>query len=165
MRQSCLVILVLLLSACALVMGCTSQSLVPLSSPTQTPQIQSTTQVPTVAPSLLATPGPVQTVPGYESIDVGVSRNSISENPTIITAFNGGFGLGMTERMDVTVIRSDGIVETGHLDYPTTGSVVTLMGTTTTDLVVVNVTMTSGDQYTLIDNYYLFPGGEGNNGA
>ena len=56
----------------------------------------------------------VQTVPGYESIDVGVSRNSISENPTIITAFNGGFGLGMTERMDVTVIRSDGIVETGH---------------------------------------------------
>ena len=39
------------------------------------------------------------------------------------------------------------------------------MGTTTTDLVVVNVTMTSGDQYTLIDNYYLFPGGEGNNGA
>lgn len=114
-------------------------------------------------PSYSATPGPVQTVPDYESISVTVQRNTITENPTIITTFNGGMGLGMTERMDVTVIRSDGIQETGHRDNPPMGASVTLMGTTATDRVIVVVTMTSGDQYTLIDQYYPFPG-SGNSG-
>ena len=40
---------------------------------------------------------------------------------------------------------------------------VTLMGTTATDRVIVEVTMTSGDQYTIIDQYYPFPG-SGNTG-
>jgi hypothetical protein len=110
-----------------------------------------------------ATPGPVQTVPDYESISVTVQRNTITENPMIITTFNGGMGLGMTQRMDVTVIRSDGVVETGHRDNPAMGASVTLMGTTVTDRVIVVVTMTSGDQYTIIDQYYPFPG-SGNSG-
>jgi hypothetical protein len=67
-------------------------------------------------------------------------------------------GLGMTERMDVTVIRSDGIVETGYRKNPAMDDGVTLMGTTATDRVIVVVTMTSGDQYTVIDQYYPFPG-------
>ncbi|MDD1703369.1 MAG: hypothetical protein LUQ31_10360, partial [Methanoregula sp.] len=88
-----------------------------------------------------------------------VDRNTITENPTIITTFNGGLGLGMTERMDVTVIRSDGLTETGYRDNPGTGSSVTLMGTTGNDRVIVDVTMTDGSQYTIIDKYYPFPGG------
>jgi len=72
-------------------------------------------------------------------------------------------GLGMIEYMDVTVIRSDGLVETGHRDNPAMGTEVTLMGTTASDRVIVSVTMTSGDQYTIIDQYYPFPG-SGNTG-
>ena len=110
-----------------------------------------------------ATPGPTQTVPDYEEVSVTVDRNTITENPVITTTFNGGMGLGMTVRMDVTVIRSDGVVETGHVEYPAMGADVALMGTTATDRVIVTVTMTSGDQYTVIDQYYPFPG-SGNTG-
>ena len=68
-------------------------------------------------------------------------------------------GLGMIERMDMTVIRSDGITETGHANNPAMGRSITLMGTTATDRVIVTLTMTSGDQYTVIDQYYPFPDG------
>lgn len=110
-----------------------------------------------------ATPGPSQTVPDYEEVSVTVDRNTITENPVITTMFNGEMGLGMTVRMDVTVIRSDGGVETGHVDYPAIGSDIALMGTTATDRGIITVTMTSGDQYTVIDQYYPFPG-SGNTG-
>jgi len=162
MKRSLTVILALsiCLSVFILAPGCTSRSdtgtsvQASPSTPLQTPAV---TQV------YSATPGPVQTVPDYESISVTVQRNTITENPTIITTFNGGMGLGMTQRMDVTVIRSDGIQETGHRDNPAMGASVTLMGTTATDRVIVVVTMTSGDQYTIIDQYYPFPG-SGNTG-
>ncbi len=92
-----------------------------------------------------------------ESVSITVDRNTISENPTITTRFNGGQGLGMIQRMAVTVIRSDCVTEQGLQDAPGIGASVTLMGTTKTDRVIVVVTMTSGDQYTVIDNDYPFP--------
>ena len=167
MRQSVTVLLlfVIFVSALTLVTGCTSQSATPPTISPPPPTMPTASQVTLVSPTLTAAPGPVQTVPDFESINVGVSRNSISENPTIITTFNGGLGLGMVEHMDVTVIRSDGVEETGSVANPTTGAQITLLGTTTTDHVIVYVTMTSGQQYTIIDNYYPFPGGVGNNGA
>jgi hypothetical protein len=68
-------------------------------------------------------------------------------------------GNGMVERMDMTVIRSDGITESGHANNPAAGRSITLMGTTGNDRVIVTLTMTSGDQYTVIDRYYPFPDG------
>lgn len=157
----------LLLVACAalfiLAAGCTGQSPVsatPTTTDTPAPLSATATVTPYKTVSHSATPGPVQTVPSYEEISVTVDRNTITENPTITTTFNGGFGLGMTVRMDVTVIRSDGITETGYQDNPGIGSSVTLMGTTGTDRVIVDVTMTDGSQYTIIDQYYPFPGGD-----
>jgi hypothetical protein len=64
----------------------------------------------------------------------------------------------MIQRMAVTVIRSDCVTEQGLRDNPGMGASVTLMGTTSTDRVIVVVTMTSGDQYTVIDKDYPFPG-------
>lgn len=87
-----------------------------------------------------------------------MNRNVVSTDPTLTVTYNGGKGLGMTTRMDVTVIRSDGVVETGFREDPVMGSSITLMGTTGNDRVIVAVTMTSGDQYTLVDKYYPFPG-------
>jgi len=141
--------------------GCTANHSTTTTSTTTVPQTHSVTDSPSL--TYPATPGPTQTVPEYESVSVTVQRNTITENPTIITTFNGGMGLGMTERMDMTVIRSDGITETGHADNPAMGRSITLMGTTATDRVIVTLTMTSGDQYTVIDAYYPFPG-SGNTG-
>jgi len=91
-------------------------------------------------------------------VSVTVNRNVVSTDPTITVTYNGGKGLGMTTRMDVTVIRSDGVVENGSREDPVMGSSITLMGTTGNDRVIVAVTMTSGDQYTIVDKYYPFPG-------
>lgn len=67
-------------------------------------------------------------------------------------------GRGITIRIDATVIRPDGIMETSYADYPVMGTNIALMGTIATDRVIVTVTMTSGDQYLVIDKYYPFPG-------
>jgi hypothetical protein len=151
-RSALLFVCILTILAAA---GCTNHS-----TSTSTTTILQTPPV-TVSPALTypSTPGPTQTVPEYESVSVTVQRNTITENPTITATFNGGMGLGMTERMDMTVIRSDGITETGHANNPAMGRSITLMGTTATDRVIVTLTMTSGDQYTVIDQYYPFPDG------
>jgi hypothetical protein len=102
-------------------------------------------------------PGPTQVIPEYETVSVTVNRNTITENPTIAIAFDGGLGLGMVTQMNVTVIRSDCVTEQQSRNNPVMGETVTLMGTTRTDRVIVVLTMTSGGQYTIIDKDYPFP--------
>ncbi|PKL69590.1 MAG: hypothetical protein CVV30_08540 [Methanomicrobiales archaeon HGW-Methanomicrobiales-1] len=151
----------LTLILCVLAMGCTQPAPAPAPVPVPaTPlPVATTLQVPVspTAQTCSLTPGPTQQVPEDESVSITVNRNTISENPTITTRFNGGLGLGMIQRMAVTVIRSDCVTEQGLQDAPGIGASVTLMGTTKTDRVIVVVTMTSGDQYTVIDNDYPFP--------
>ena len=156
MKQFFLPLVVMTLILCVLIGGCTSQT--PPVPPTTVPAT-TTQQVPppTQTPACSLVPGPTQTVPEYESVDVTVERNSITADPTISTVFNGGQGLGMVVLMNVTVIRSDCITENGARNYPGMGETVTLMGTTRTDRVIVVMTMTSGDQYTIIDGLYQFP--------
>ena len=124
---------------------------------TPSPQLTSSS----VAPGLALTiyplvPGPVQTVPLYESVSVSVNRNTITENPTITITYNGGKGLGMTEEMSVYVIRADGSQVSGFVPNPHMGSAVTLMGDTGTDQVIVYITMNSGTTYKVIDQNYPF---------
>jgi hypothetical protein len=156
MKQYFLPLVVITLVLCVLIGGCTSKT--PTVPPTTVP-VTTTSQVPTPAetPACSLVPGPTQNVPEYESVDVTVERNSITADPTISTVFNGGQGLGMVQLMNVTVIRSDCITENDARDYPVMGETVTLMGTTKTDRVIVVMTMTSGDQYTIIDGLYPFP--------
>jgi len=148
---------VILLFACIFAAGCASRD-VP-----GTPVTATLTPAPVSSPgttyTVTSAPGPTQIMPADEAVSVTVSRNTITTDPTITTTFNGGMGLGMTERMDVTVIRTDGTEEKGNRDNPQMGTTVTLMGDVGTDRVIVNVTMTSGDQYTLVNRDYPFPGG------
>jgi len=155
MKQYFLPLVVITLILCVLIGGCTSQA--PPVPPTSVP-VTTTEQVPTPpqTPACSLVPGPTQNVPDYESVDVTVERNSITADPTISTVFNGGQGLGMVQLMNVTVIRSDCITENDTRKNPGMGETVTLMGTTTTDRVIVVMTMTSGDQYTIIDGLYPF---------
>jgi hypothetical protein len=156
MKQYFLPLAVVTLVLCVLIGGCTSQA--PPVPPTTVPitTIQQSPP-PSQAPACSLVPGPTQNVPEYESVDVTVERNSITADPTISTVFNGGQGLGMVVLMNVTVIRSDCSTENEARNHPGMGETVTLMGTTRTDRVIVVMTMTSGDQYTIIDGLYPFP--------
>jgi hypothetical protein len=156
MKRYFLPFVVITIVLCVLIGGCTSQA--PPVPPTTAP-VTTTLQVPSPSPTPACSlvPGPTQQVPEYESVDVTVERNSITADPTISTVFNGGQGLGMVQQMNVTVVRSDCITENGVRKYPGTGETITLMGTTRTDRVIVVMTMTSGDQYTIIDGLYPFP--------
>ena len=156
MKQFFSPLVVITLILCVLIGGCTSQ--VPAVPPTTLPVTTTQQVVPTSqTPACSLVPGPTQQVPEYESVDVTVERNTITADPTISTIFNGGQGLGMVQLMNVTVVRSDCITENDSRKYPPMGETVTLMGTTKTDRVIVVMTMTSGDQYTIIDGLYPFP--------
>lgn len=152
-----LLLISLMLIPAVLIGGCVQSS---NPSPVPTPAVTVTTPpAQTVSPTQTCSlvPGPTQVVPSYESVSVTVDRNPITEDPTIAVVFNGGKGNGMVEQMNVTVIRSDCVTENGARNNPGMGDTVTLMGTTTTDRVIVVMTMSSGDQYTVIDNDYPFP--------
>ena len=162
MKSAFRLLIPLALILCVLATGCT-QSALKTAPVTITATPMAVFTPPPIASPLPGqtcslTPGPTQEVPAYESVSITVDRNTISENPTITTSFNGGSGLGMIQRMAVTVIRSDCVTEQGLRNNPGMGASVTLMGTTGTDRVIVVVTMTSGDQYTVIDRDYPFPG-------
>ena len=158
----CSILVIAIVSlACILAAGCTQ------------PQAAAATPTPTLAqphtplpvetpvpqtPACSLTTGPTQVVPDYESVSITVDRNTISEDPTITTRFNGGQGLGMVQTMTVTLIRSDCVTDVQTRDDPGIGTSVTQMGTTRTDRVKVDVVMTSGIEYTVIDGLYPFPG-------
>ena len=140
---------------CILAAGCVQNS----SPSPATPAPTITTPLPTALPtqSCSLVPGPTQMVPSYESVSVSVDRNTITSDPTITVTFNGGQGNGMVVQMNVTVVRSDCITEQAARNNPVMGESVTLMGTLKTDRVIVVMTMTSGDKYTVIDEDYPFP--------
>jgi len=147
----------ILLVTCILTAGCTGpQEQVPATVSTLPAGTAPPTQppVPEVCPP---PPGPTQVVPDYESVSITVDRNTISEDPTITTTFNGGLGLGMVQTMTVTLIRSDCTEDQQVRKDPRMGTSVTQMGTTGTDRVKVDLVMTSGIQYTVIDGLYPFP--------
>ena len=152
-----ILVIAIVFLACILAAGCTQPQTpapVPATTLPATPLPVQTQVVETPACSL--TPGPTQVVPDYESVSITVDRNTISEDPTITTTFIGGLGLGMVQTMTVTLIRSDCVTDTQVRDNPGMGTSVTQMGTTETDRVKVDLVMTSGDQYTVIDQDYTF---------
>ncbi len=122
-----------------------------------TPQTIVTPLLPTSATVCSLTPGPRQTLPAYEDVSITVDRNTITDEPTITVRFDGGLGNGMVQRMTVTIIRSDCVTEQQFRDNPVVGTSITQMGTLGTDRVIVVLVMTSGDQYTVIDQDYPFP--------
>lgn len=158
MKIRTILVIAVIFLACILAAGCTQpQAPAPTPTPTLEPPLTPVgTPIPAV-PACSLTPGPTQVVPDYESVSITVDRNTISEDPTITTTFNGGLGLGMVQTMTVTLIRSDCVTDVQTRDNPGIGTSVTQMGTTKTDRVKVDVVMTSGDLYTVIDQLYPFP--------
>ncbi len=140
---------VMILIICAIITGGCTQPQPPPTIPA-TP-VETTVTVTGPGTTCSLTPGPIDLVPAYQSVFIEVMKNPISTNPIITTNFAGGQGLGSVVVMTTTVIRSDCVVETGSANYPQIGTNISLMGTTKTDRVIVNVTMTDGTTYTVID--------------
>jgi hypothetical protein len=148
MKHHRIVLLGVFLVITAVVMsGCTQLPVIP---------VPGTPAPGTPAPACTPTPGPVQLPPSYQSVVIQVMKNTISTDPYILTTFSGGKGLGSVVLMETTVIRSDCKVEKGNVSDPQMGSTINLMGTTGTDLVVVNVTMTDGMTYTVVNRLFPF---------
>lgn len=156
MKVTLIILISLVLIASILIGGCVQKPspVVPTPIPVTTPI---PTPVVTETPACSLVPGPTQVLPSYEYVSVSVDRNTISADPTIAVSFNGGKGNGMVVLMNVTVVRSDCVTEHEDRNYPFVGDSVTLMGTTRSDRVIVVMTMTSGDLYTIIDDLYPFP--------
>lgn len=151
-------LIAMLLLAIILAAGCTQpQAPAPTPAPTlERPGTPVGTPIP-ATPACSLVPGPTQVLPDYESVSITVDRNTISEDPTITTRFNGGQGLGMVQTMTVSLIRSDCTTDVQTRADPGIGTSVTQMGTTGTDRVRVDLVMTSGMSYTVIDGLYPFP--------
>lgn len=145
------------LALCILATGCVLNPTQPAASTAPAPVMTPPVTPPPLEPVTCSlVPGPTQQVPDYEEVSVTVDRNTITADPTISVIFNGGLGLGMVQNMNVTVVRSDCVTEHEDRKNPLMGETVTLMGTLSVDRVVVVMTMTSGDQYTIIDADYPF---------
>jgi len=147
---------VLLLAAA----GCTDTTPVPLPFvPTATP-----TPVPTTAaavstlPTLSPTPSPTEVLPEVWAVDVQVQSNGQAINPLVVMTFRGGKGMNLIPELDLEVIRSDGIVETGTMKQPLyVGKTVSLQGTTQyQDRAVVWAITPQGDRVKIIDQYVPF---------
>ena len=157
MKKAFLPLIFLTLMLCILFAGCVQNSSPSPATPAPTVTVTTPQQTALPTKSCSLVPGPTQMVPSYQSVSVSVDRNTITSDPTITVTFNGGKGNGMVQQMNVTVVRSDCITEQAARKNPVMGESVTLMGTLKTDRVIVVMTMTSGDQYTVIDDDYSFP--------
>ncbi|WP_292428011.1 hypothetical protein [Methanoregula sp.] len=145
----------LLLSLLLAVAGCTDPAnLMPL----PTTPTTSATPLPTILPTLSVTPGPTEILPAIWEVDVQVASNGQAINPQIIMTFRGGKGLNFIPELDLEVIRSDGVVETGTMLQPLyVGKTVTLRGTTQNyDRAIVWAITPQGDRVKIVDQYVPF---------
>ena len=112
----------------------------------------------TTTPVLSATPGATETLPDVWEVEVQVQSNGLSINPQIIMTFRGGKGMNLVPELDLEVIRSDGIVETGKMTQPLyVGETVTLPGTTqNNDRAIVWAITAQGDRVKIVDKYVPF---------
>jgi hypothetical protein len=147
---------VVLLLAAAGCTGTTTNSL-PFG-PTATPTPIPTTAPVSTLPTLSPTPSPTQVLPDVWAVDVQVQSNGQAINPQIIMTFRGGMGMNLIPELDLEVIRSDGIVETGTMKQPLyVGKTVSLQGTTqNNDRAVVWAITPQGDRVKIIDQYVPF---------
>jgi hypothetical protein len=139
--------------------GCTGTTTTPLPfGPTATPTSVPTTAPVSTLPTLSPTPSPTEVLPDVWAVDVQVQSNGQAINPQVIMTFRGGMGMNLIPELDLEVIRSDGVVETGTMKQPLyVGKTVPLQGTTqNNDRAVVWAITPQGDRVKIIDQYVPF---------
>ncbi len=128
--------------------GCTGTQGVPAApaAPQQT-AAPSSTAAPAPAAATDLNPSPTDAVIDANRVTVNVEKDYLAG---VTFTFQGGNGLQQVNRIDVTLIRSDGLVKNDQVGIRV-GDSVTLEGTKSTDRGVVTVTMKDGKTYKIVD--------------
>jgi hypothetical protein len=137
--------------ALILVAGCTNPIIAP---PTTTPLTPPPTTSPVTMQDLK--PQPTDVVPASQQVAIQITKNTIATDPWVSVLFAGGSGQSYVTLMNATIIRSDGIIDTKAVSYPPSNTNIFLNGTTQTDRVIVNVSYTDGNTYTVKDELVPF---------
>jgi hypothetical protein len=131
--------------------GSAPQSSVSSPVPTAIPTEDTTiTPIPTTIPTVPILPGSTQAMPSATAVSVSIEKGGTYAT-TIIATFNGGKGMNLVSKIDVSVTHPDTSVVSGTLEKPVKGATLELDGTNGSDRVRVVVTMMSGDIYTIVD--------------
>jgi hypothetical protein len=143
-----------MLVALAMAAACTGTTTNP--SPGQVPTTTSTpvpTTVATIAPGTPAiTPGPTQTMPGYQQLDFQIDKDPVSVNSLVTVSFRGGRGQSQLVSAVITFTSADGRQETQTMNRPGVGQEVTFQGTRGgSDRVEITVFMNDGTSYKIVD--------------
>jgi len=115
-------------------------------------------------PVVTIPPGPINTPPASQTVEVQVIRNPNTAFPYITVSFRGGYGQIVLQRLTVTVARSDGqilqqVIQPSGQNQYSVGDSVRIVGTTGTDEVVVVATI-NGKDYKIFDQnmpFYSIP--------
>jgi len=131
--------------------GSTSQPQITTPVPTAIPtEDTAITPIPTAIPPVPILPGSTQAMPSATAVSVSVEKGGTYAT-TIIATFNGGKGMNLVSKIDVSVTHPDTSVVSGTLEKPVKGATLELDGTNGTDRVRVVVTMMSGDGYPVVE--------------
>ncbi len=136
-----------LLCALLAIAGCTGTQNSPAVTQVTVPP---SAQIP--APTTLAGPdlavSPTDSMLEANKVNVNVEKDYLGN---VIVTFQGGNGLQLVNKIDVTLNRADGLVKTSDVGIRV-GDTVTLEGTKDTDRLVVYVTMKDGKRYKIVDS-------------
>lgn len=90
---------------------------------------------------------PTDSIIEANRVNVNVEKDYLGN---VIVTFQGGSGLQLVNRIDVTLNRADGLVKTADVGIRVDDTA-TLEGTKNTDRVMVYVTMKDGKRYKIVD--------------
>lgn len=139
-------LVILFLGAILLTGGCTTTSSQP-AAPGETPGPVTTDAPDTPTQETTLTKPPTtypENIPAIYEVKVQVDRNVVAIDPFILATFRGGKGTNVVQKVEMTVIRSDGKIENGTMIHPKIGDTIKLNGTTKTDFVTVDVFLGTG---------------------
>lgn len=140
-RSAVIIILLCLTLALA---GCTGTQSPVAASPTNAPAASQSSPA-AAGPDL--NPSPTDSIIDANKVNINVEKDYLAN---VIITFQGGNGLAQVNRIDATLNRADGQVNTATIGTRV-GDSVTFEGTKSTDRVIVYVTMKDGKQYKLVD--------------
>jgi hypothetical protein len=141
--------------ALVLVAGCSNQVVTPPGTPASTLTPTPTPTAVFITPPDIH-PEPTDIVPPYQRVAIQVTKNTVGAYPWVSVLFAGGSGQSYVVVMTATIIRFDGITQTESASYPMIGTNLFLNGTMRNDRVIVNVTYTDGNTYTVKDELVPF---------
>lgn len=147
MQLKTIILITALLCVLLAIAGCTGSQNAPVVTQATVPAGTQTASPTLAGPDLVVSP--TDSIIDANKVNVNVEKDYLAN---IIVTFQGGSGLQQVNKVDVTLIRADGQVNTDINVGNRVGDSVTLEGTKDTDRVMVYVNMKDGKRYKIVDS-------------